>query len=403
MTVDLHAPAQPPRHVLVVEDSPEVRRSMERLLGRLGYSTRSAEDGIAGLEALAQKVPDAVLCDLRMPRLDGIAFLGRVRERWPDLPVIVMSGEGRFEDAVAALKLGAWDYVEKPILELAVLEHALSRAMEKAALLAENRRYRKSLEEANRQLATSLRMLSDDQTAGRMLQFSMLPRNHQRFGDYEVSRQLVPSAVLSGDFIDVFSIDAAHWGFYLADVAGHGVSSALVTMLLRTFVQLHVADHARTGSRLIFSPAGMLERLNGELARAGLDRHLTIFFGVVDSVTDELRFANAGHFPGPMLFDGVKTVVLDGPGLPVGVMPNAQYEDHEIHLPRPLVLSVFSDGLLELLPHASLERKEAFLRLLFGRASVTVESVCKELKLDPPPSLADDIAILIIKRGETHA
>jgi hypothetical protein len=72
-------------------------------------------------------------------------------------------------------------------------------------------------------------------------------------------------------------------------------------------------------------------------------------------------------------------------------------------LPQKLVLSIFSDGLLELLPHASLERKEAFLRLLFGRASVTVESVCKELRLDPPPALADDIAILLIKRGEPNA
>ena len=85
----------------------------------------------------------------------------------------------------------------------------------------------------------------------------MLPHNHQRFGDYLFTREVIPSSFLSGDFIDVFKIDARHWGFYLADVSGHGVSSALVTVLLRSFVQRHVASSIESGDDLVLCPGAL--------------------------------------------------------------------------------------------------------------------------------------------------
>jgi serine phosphatase RsbU (regulator of sigma subunit) len=388
------------KKVLVIDDTDDVRRSVMKVLEGMGYETHGASDGAAGLAEVRRDMPDLVMCDLRMPGMDGLEFLERIHVLVPELPVVMMSGAGLVEDAIGALKLGAWDFIEKPFPSLSVIEHAVHKALERAQLLAENRRYRESLERVNRELRATLRVLTDDEDAGRQIQARLLPRNHQRFGEFEFSREVVPSAYLSGDFIDAFAIDDHRWGFYLADVAGHGVSSALVTVLLRAFVQRHVAEHARTGDTLVLSPARLLDRLNEEVSRDDLDKHLTMFYGVVDARDSSLLSANAGHFPWPLLFDGTRRCVveLEQPGVPVGLMPTTRYHEQRTALPPSVVLAVFSDGLLEILPHPDLAAKLSFLRALFGRGAITVEQIRKELRLDERP-LPDDVAMLLIKRG----
>jgi sigma-B regulation protein RsbU (phosphoserine phosphatase) len=379
-----------------------VRRFMVHALERFGYTTLEAGDGVQALASIRTHRPDLLLCDLRMPNLDGLGLLKQVKQEWPDLPVVVMSGEGLLQDAIGALQLGAWDYVAKPI-EAASLAHAVGKALEKAALIDENRRQRTELEAVNRELRASLLLLAEDEDAGRQIQLRMLPRNRQRFGRYLFTRDVVPSSFLSGDFIDAFVIDDRHWGFYLADVSGHGVSSALVTVLLRTFVQRQVASYVRSQDSLILSPAELLTRLNQEMARDDLDKHLTIFFGIIDLADDSLLYANAGHFPWPILcVDGASTV-LEQPGMPVGLVPETCYEERRLGLPPAMSLSVFSDGVLEVLPQPTLDAKLEYLRQLFGRPKVSVEQVRRELHLQDGAVLPDDVAILMVQdEGGDH-
>src|SRR5512133_1201215 len=358
--------ASRPERIAVIDDTDMVRTIVSRHLERLGFKTLQAEDGDVGLNVIRANKLELVLCDLRMPTMDGLEVLKTVKEEFPDLPVIVMSGEGLLEDAIGALKLGAWDYISKPI-EPAVLEHAVKKALEKAVLIDENRRHRAHLEKLNRELKATLRLLAEDEDAGRQIQFRMLPRNHQHFGPYLFTRDVVPSAFLSGDFIDAFAIDQRHFGFYLADVSGHGVSSALVTVLLRTFVQRQVASFIQSGDALVLSPAKLLMRLNEEMAHDDLDKHLTMFYGIVDLVENSLLYANAGHFPWPILVDGDKVQLLEEPGVPVGVVSGTRYEEHRTPLGAQMSLAVFSDGVLEILPQPSLDEKLDFLRTFFGR------------------------------------
>jgi phosphoserine phosphatase RsbU/P len=388
--------------IVVADDTEMVRRFVVRALERFGYTALEAEDGVQALDCIRAGRPDLVLCDLRMPNLDGLGLLKRVRQEWPDLPVVVMSGEGLLEDAIGALQLGAWDYVAKPI-EPAPLAHAISKALEKAALIDENRRQRSELEAVNRDLRASLVLLAEDEDAGRQIQLRMLPRDRQRFGRYLFTRDVVPSSFLSGDFIDAFSIDDRHWGFYLADVSGHGVSSALVTVLLRTFVQRQVASYARSRDSLILSPAELLMRLNQEMARDDLDKHLTIFYGIIDLEEDSLLYASAGHFPWPVLCADGAITVLEQPSLPVGLAPDTCYEERQLHLPPAMSLSVFSDGVLEVLPQPTLDGKLEYLRQFFGRPKVSVEQARRELHLQDGAVLPDDVAILIVQReGGEH-
>jgi phosphoserine phosphatase RsbU/P len=390
-----------PHGIAVIDDTDVVRETVAQQLARMGFVAVQAADGNLGLEVIRSAKPDIVICDLRMPNLDGLGLLRILKEESPDLPVIVMSGEGLIQDAIGALKLGAWDYIVKPV-EMAALEHAVRKALEKAALIAENRRYRAHLEVLNRELRASLWQLAEDEAAGRQIQFRMLPRDRLSFGEFQFTRDVVPSTFLSGDFIDAFWIDEWHFGFYLADVSGHGVSSALVTVLLRTYVQRQVASLERTGDTQILSPARLLEGLNEEMARDDLEKHLTIFYGVIDTRDSALLYTNAGHFPWPILCDDGAIRVLEQPGVPIGMVPNTHYQEHRLPLSSRVCLSVFSDGVLEALPHATLSAKLEFLKAFFGRMDVSVEQARRELGLFERAPLPDDVAILIIQRGATH-
>lgn len=127
--------------VLVVDDEEIVRRSAEKILMAGGYRVLLARNGTAGLEVLAREQVDLALTDLKMPDMDGLAVLRQVRENWPDTEVVVVTGYGTVQSAVEALKLGAYDYIEKPFTPDQLL-HTVSRCIERQRLLRENRELR---------------------------------------------------------------------------------------------------------------------------------------------------------------------------------------------------------------------------------------------------------------------
>jgi two-component system nitrogen regulation response regulator NtrX len=116
--------------VLIIDDEPNIRRMVGALLAAEGYEVRDAPDGAAGLARAVETEPDVLLLDLMMPgELDGLATLARIREAIPDVPVVMMSGRAGLSDAVKATKLGAFNFLEKPLSPEGVLL-ALASALE---------------------------------------------------------------------------------------------------------------------------------------------------------------------------------------------------------------------------------------------------------------------------------
>src|SRR5918912_4562696 len=116
--------------VLIVDDEPNIRRMVGALLGAEGYEVRDAQDGATGLQRALESEPDVLLLDLMMPgEMDGMATLAQLREKLPDVPVVMMSGRAGLSDAVRATKLGAFNFLEKPLSPEGVLL-ALSSALE---------------------------------------------------------------------------------------------------------------------------------------------------------------------------------------------------------------------------------------------------------------------------------
>lgn len=149
--------------ILVVDDDQTVRNTIVRMLRKSNYNVISAANGHDGLELFSEEQPDLVITDLRMPGIDGLEVLKRMSATAPDIPVIVVSGQGTITDAVEALRRGAVDYLIKPIEEIAILTHSVDNALQRVKLIEENRRYRENLEEAvrarTRQLETTNKSL----------------------------------------------------------------------------------------------------------------------------------------------------------------------------------------------------------------------------------------------------
>jgi DNA-binding NtrC family response regulator len=132
--------------ILIVDDEAIMRESIAVYLEDSGYRIGEATDGRSALRVYAELEPDLVLLDLRMPGMDGLEVLSELGQRDAEVPVIVVTGAGNMQDAVAALRLGAFDFIAKPIIDMAVLENAVRRGLEQRHLVNENRRYRQGLE-----------------------------------------------------------------------------------------------------------------------------------------------------------------------------------------------------------------------------------------------------------------
>jgi len=132
--------------VLVVDDDQAIREALSRTLEKLGYDVVLANDGQAGLDRLREGEIHILLADLQMPKLGGQELLKAARAIAPDVEVIVITGHGTVEDAVEAMKEGAYDFITKPFKRVQ-LERTIRRAAEKQALAMQNRRLQSRLDE----------------------------------------------------------------------------------------------------------------------------------------------------------------------------------------------------------------------------------------------------------------
>lgn len=110
-----------PPLVLIIDDEPDIRSSIRYLLEDYEYDVLEASDGGEGLEMCREHTPDMVLCDLRMPGMDGLQVLSALQRTSPQTPVIVITGTAISEDVEEALRMGATSYLVKPIIDLNIL------------------------------------------------------------------------------------------------------------------------------------------------------------------------------------------------------------------------------------------------------------------------------------------
>lgn len=124
--------------ILIIDDEKAIRKTLTEILSFEGYKIDEAADGEEGLKRFKEKSYDLVLCDIKMPKLDGIEFLQKAADTNPDIPIIMISGHGNIETAVEAVKKGAYDFISKPP-DLNRLLITIRNAMERSSLVTETK------------------------------------------------------------------------------------------------------------------------------------------------------------------------------------------------------------------------------------------------------------------------
>ncbi|MBT4414294.1 MAG: sigma-54-dependent Fis family transcriptional regulator [Polaribacter sp.] len=132
--------------ILIIEDEAAIRRVLTKIISEENeaYHVEGAEDGLLGIEMIKNNDYDLVLCDIKMPKMDGVEVLEKAKKIKPEIPFVMISGHGDIDTAVNTMRLGAFDYISKPP-DLNRLLNTVRNALEKKVLIVENKRLKKKV------------------------------------------------------------------------------------------------------------------------------------------------------------------------------------------------------------------------------------------------------------------
>jgi serine phosphatase RsbU (regulator of sigma subunit) len=325
--------------ILVVDDDAGIRHAVKRFLTRRGHAVETAPDGPDALELLAEFSPEILVADLSMPKMGGIELIRRVHALRPDVVPIVLTGMATRESAIAALREGVFDFIEKPLPEPGALEVAVERAGKYVEMVTDRRRLMNDLQTQNT-------VLRADLARAQLIQQHMLPRALRPLGDIGFCGYYRPCELLGGDFFDSVRLDDATSAVCVADVSGHGVTAALVTVVLRELLR---AESKRENRGALRNPGETLALLNRGLCEEefGVFVHATMGYAVIDAKARTVRYGSAGH-PAPLLMADGSVRPLDCKnGAALGIDPDSTYAEVSTELTPGAALLLYTDGLTE--------------------------------------------------------
>lgn len=385
----------PPPAALVVDDEPVTRLLVKRALEGLGCTpVLEASDGIAGQQVL-QEHPEValVLTDIMMPRMDGLELLRWGRQAVPGAMWIVLSGLDTFDSAVAAIRLGAFDFLPKSprTEEIGV---SVRNALERRQLLAERERLHRELQRKVRELQTTSEVLRRDLERAEVIQRALLPRSPPPMEGYCIQAVYRPGQHVGGDLYDVVRLGERHLAFYLADATGHGVTSAMLSVLFKQ--RLVLVD---AGSGLPLAPATVLDAVNRSIceAHAAPGLFLTAVFGLLDTSDASLTLASAGHPPVLHLRESGEMRLIRRTGPALGLTPDAQFRQERLQLAAGDRVFLYTDGLL---PSGSDDDLEQLRQVLASPRSSAQEVMARLNAGAAEGADRDDVTLLLI---DAHA
>jgi len=362
--------------LLVVDPDEQSSESLCQQLAHLRLETMHAVNPTAAQELCDRALPELMIC----ARMDWAIALAEANRR---LPVVLATREA-VDDSVlrSALRNGLSDVWELPV-EDAFLEQRIDEILT---------RTREGESQAEARLNEHVSELKRDQRAGRYIQMGMLPPNPMAIDHYRLQHRILPSLMLSGDFVDYFRINDRYFALYVADVSGHGASSAFVTVLLKNFSRRLRREYRPS---MLREPGTILEWINRELLEQKIDKHVAMILAVGDLKTDTLRLVNGGHFPPAIHVRDGRATFIEQRGRPLGLFDEVHYEAQEVGMSPGDHLVVFSDGVLDAMGEKSLEDKET--RLLEAARRASMDEIWQALDLGEV-NARDDMTCLLMVR-----
>ncbi|WP_127025190.1 PP2C family protein-serine/threonine phosphatase [Rheinheimera mangrovi] len=404
--------------VLIVDDEPEIHQITLMALRDFSFLQHKLQFISAYSAAEARHILEKnnnialILLDVVMETDDaGLVLVRYIREQLQNqlVRIILRTGQpGQAPEHRIVLDYDINDYRAKTELTVQRLTTSVVSALraymaiEQLALLNENLEQQvqartEQLQASNQQLQQSLAELEAGEKAGKQVQFKLLPPPQLNCAEYQFSHALYPSEFMSGDFVDYFWADDHKVVFYIADVSGHGVASAFVTVYLKRFISAKLERYQRATCDHVIDPAAVLVELNKELLKDKVGKYIALFYAVLDTKTAEITYANAGAFPWPLVLQPQQERYLELKSTPVGMFDFASYRNHCLLMQDNSSILLFSDGILDVMPQQSTDQK---LQYLLQKCSEQndIAALLQALAIDPNKPLPDDLTILKLTR-----
>jgi phosphoserine phosphatase RsbU/P len=337
--------------ILIVDDTPT---NLGVISGALTdtYKTKVATNGQKALAlASGEEKPDLILLDVVMPEMDGYEVCTRLKAdpATREIPVIFLTGQTSVEDETRGFSVGGVDYVHKPFSPAIVKARVHSHIL---------------LREARAQLARQLDVLNAELEMARQIQLSILPHELPKLPGLDIAARFLPMATVGGDFYDFIRIDDKHLGILIADVSGHGLSSALIASMLQVALAGQVAHASQ--------PAEVLTGLNQAVCGKFSTNFVTAAYIYLDLEKNFMRYAGAGHPPLMQYRSGTgKAGQFLENGMVLGIMDDSEYAALEIPLAPGDRQVLYTDGILEAANSAEeMYGAERFMRFLESNKSL---------------------------------
>lgn len=329
--------------ILIIDDEAPMRAMLETFLKNQGFTVHTATNGKEGFEKHQALNPDVTLCDLKMPVMDGIEFLRALHAKNPDATVIMLTAFATLENAVSAMREGAYDYITKPVDDLVgELLKKVELGLNRANLVRENRVLSVNLQKVNEELRAKNEDMADQLAMAGVVQQSLLPADKGTLQGLRWACQRRLDEHVSGDFYDLQQIGPAQFGVLIGQVFGRDVPSALLmAMIIGTIRELQGRYK---------DPLSILNKANLSIKQyleKGFQNFVTVFYGILDLEEKRFRFSSASH-PPPVIVrfksDGIKAHSLSARGNYLGKYKDAELALEEFPIRRNDLMLLYSES-----------------------------------------------------------
>jgi sigma-B regulation protein RsbU (phosphoserine phosphatase) len=325
--------------ILFVDDEANILNALKRELHgwarERALTIKTAPSAAIALNILESSASEiaVIVSDLKMPEMLGSDFLLEVKNRWPDIITVLLTGFSETQEVMKAVKAGIFSYILKP-WEQEYLKNELEKALEMRLARDQNAAYSRMIEDELR-------------WAGEMQKAMLRPTLQSTEGiELRVSYQPVPGLYCGGDYYDVVNLPGERYLILLGDVAGHGVKAAFITGILKAVIY---PEYIRTVGSRQFSPGAFLgwlnERMNFELRQTS-DLLISFLAGVLDRQAMTFTYANAGQ-DHPFIISAGVPRELSVSGSALGVAKTVNYAEQTEHLKIGDMIFAYTDGLVE--------------------------------------------------------
>ncbi|MEN8908396.1 MAG: SpoIIE family protein phosphatase [Clostridiales bacterium] len=327
--------------ILVIDDESAILENLKFVLELEldDHEILLASSGEIGLDLFKEHINDidSVVTDMRMPKVSGMDVLKEIKNIMPEMSVIVLTGHGDMENAIRALKAGAFEYLLKPI-NADKLKIALENAINKKVILLNNKRLENELKSTNK-------FLQNIHDSAQKILLNMLPQKLPSIKGYNFFSKYTSCDLVGGDMYDI--IETKNYiCFYVFDVSSHGILASVITIILKSFIQNIKYTYSSSINNIDLK--NIVEELNNVLhLNTSQEVFATLFMGIIDKTSQKFQYVSAGHIRQFLLTKhGISN--LDSTGTILGVFEDVKYQSNELQLYKDDKIILFTDGVTEI-------------------------------------------------------